>query len=675
MASLVYQCPRYELKAGGESALCYRAEGTGEWIAFSWPEFEIDGERTSAPGNVRETGRRRLNEDIEEITLEGTLDSGLTLKMTLRVCPATPFIRFRYAVSSAGCGRLTKRRGEHLVYLTYPGGTGGRRTEVRFSTYDSLLHGYCLKEIPAFEHENELIGPILAEEREGVTLLTAYEHGSMDPDRYVVFARTEDGIAIRALRGNYWDRQPVGGAPYETIWLEAGAVPGGLDDLARAYREFQLMYCTLNRESRKPYIFYNTWAFQERNKFYNRRNYLTSMNRERMEREIEIAHRMGVDVFVIDTGWYRKTGDWETDLTRFPEGMRHIHDLLAARGMKLGLWFGPTSAAKSSRILARHPGCVAGWRNETSRPYPVWETEESYSMCLVSEYWQDFADRLIELAKTVGVRYFKWDAVDMFGCDRPGHFHGDEDTPAGESHDCFRFQVGIYMQKIVDRLCEEVPDAIVDMDITEGRRYFGLGFLASGKFFSMNNGPYYPNYDIQMPDDTWSNIFVNPGPARTWVCRQNLMYDRWIPSVLLMAHYLPDDPESSQNLNLASLMLGQNGVWGDLPGVSEEGVARFGRILGLYKRLRDDITRAYPVVYGRPGETFEVHEKINGENGRGMVAVFGNQPGEYAYRLASAPKGDPAVIGPASLRRENGETWIDARFDQAGAAIIFFNGA
>ena len=55
------------------------------------------------------------------------------------------------------------------------------------------------------------------------------------------------------------------------------------------------------------------------------------MKQERIEKEIEIAHRMGVDVFVIDTGWYQKTGDWETNRAFFPDGMEHIRDLLEAR--------------------------------------------------------------------------------------------------------------------------------------------------------------------------------------------------------------------------------------------------------------------------------------------------------------------------------------------------------
>jgi alpha-galactosidase len=83
-------------------------------------------------------------------------------------------------------------------------------------------------------------------------------------------------------------------------------IRGDVDTLAAAFREFQLKYVTLNRESRKPYIFYNTWCFEERNCFWNRKNYLADMNEERMMAEIDAAHEMGIDVFVIDTGWYEK---------------------------------------------------------------------------------------------------------------------------------------------------------------------------------------------------------------------------------------------------------------------------------------------------------------------------------------------------------------------------------
>ena len=672
MKTFLYESPYYTLTVGGDHALTFRPRGSEKAIPVAWPRFEADGTGFSAaPSELALENRRFLNEDVEEIVLAGKTAEGPVLALTLRVSRETPFIRFRYRLSSKDRVKLTKAKGENLTYLAFPAPRDAGLTEIRFAVYDDITHGYTLKELPAFEHEKAIPGPILAETGEEASLLAAYEHGSMYPNVFIAFEKERETVRLRAVKGNYLPGHDLAREAYETVWLQFGAVAGGLDDLAKAYRAFQLSYCSLNRESRRPYIYYNTWAYQERVKFSGHQ-YLSFMDQARMEREIERAAEMGVDVFVIDTGWYEKTGDWAGNPARFPDGIGHLHDLLEKHGMKLGLWFAPCRAARSSRILSRHPGSIQRRGDEKPEAVPIWETEESYEMCPVSPYWEDFADRLIELAKTVGVRYFKWDAVEMTGCDAPGHFHGDESVPAEERRENYSFQVGLYMSKIAERVSEAIPDAIVDMDITEGNRYFGLGFLASGKFFSMNNGPYYWSYDIEVPSDKWTNIFVNPGPARSWFIRQNLAYDKWIPSVLMLAHYLPDDPRGSQLINLASLVLGQNGIWGDLPGVSEEGVRLFAQVLGEYKKVRDDVTGASPAVYGRPGETFEVHEKISGKTGRGLVSLFAGARGTYRYRLASAPAGDPVIFGPVSFRREEDGAWAELEAPGACAAILFF---
>jgi alpha-galactosidase len=116
------------------------------------------------------------------------------------------------------------------------------------------------------------------------------------------------------------------------------------------------------------------------------------------------------------------------------------------------------------------------------------------------------------------------------------------------------------MSKVVDRLCKAVPQAIVDFDITEDGRCVGLQFLAAGKYFIINNGPYYHNFDVApawksvLPSGN-ANIFVQPGPARGWFVRSVLDYEPWIPSVLFLTHYQPDEPRNSQLINIASLIL------------------------------------------------------------------------------------------------------------------------
>ena len=96
-------------------------------------------------------------------------------------------------------------------------------------------------------------------------------------------------------------------------------------------------------------------------------------------------------------------------------------------------------------------------------------------------------------------------------------------------------------------------------------------------------------------DKESDNLFFYPGAARTWICRRPLTYDDWIPSDPPLTHYFPDDPASSQLVNMASLILGQNGIWGDLPKVSKAGVQWIGQVMERYKQVRDDIAESDPI--------------------------------------------------------------------------------
>ena len=195
-----------------------------------------------------------------------------------------------------------------------------------------------------------------------------------------------------------------------------------------------------------------------------------------------------------------------------------------------------------------------------------------------------------------------------------------------------------------------------------------------GKYFLINNGPYYQNYDIPYdPNTVWSNVFVHPGPARSWICRTPLTFDKWIPSVLFLTHYLPDDPISSQDINLASLILGQNGIWGDLPAISPEGRTRFGEVLSYYKRVREDITAEAAVKSGMTGSAFECYEKINSQTGRGVVSVFSTVRDTFRYvtkkQVADTVWSSvPMTVTPL----EDGTAAIEIRFDGSGAAMVFF---
>ncbi len=675
---------KIELINNSDGLWRYTVPATGKTFTFNFPQFEIDGKlyegRLDSVDVLK--GTDQLKNGSHEFLVEGNLADlqDVKLQIIYQVADDNPIVKFKYLLRSINRHRLTKSGGhDRITYFTASLDGFDKNKEVRFSEFNEMVHSFCLseRELDAkhFNDSISVMGPLISSSDGKNSFLIAYEHGSQVPDRFLEYSLHPDkSVALNAVKGNYYNGFELGTESFESVWFETGAVAGNEETLAEKYRSFVLHHMSQNRESRKPYIFYNTWNFQERNRNWYKKPYLADMTSERMLKEIEVAHQMGIEVFVVDAGWFEKTGDWMPSKQRFPDGLKSVSEKLKSYGMKLGLWFNPTVAAVSSNMLKKNTGNIQTWNGESQEPFPIWETEESYSMCLVSPYRDDFADKLIELYNELGVTYFKWDAIGQYGCNNPNHFHGGPENTPEERADSYAFQIGNSMSYVVDKLVKECPDAIVDFDITEGGRTVGLGFLSSGKYFLINNGPYYFNYDIPFDRENgqW-NIFFYPGPARTWICRTPLTFDKWIPSVLFLTHYLPDDPYSNQSIAVASLILGQNGIWGDLPDISTEGIKFFNKTLGMYKQVRNDITETAMIRDGAVGGSPEVYEKVNPETGKGAIVIFSSHGGNYTY--ISRNKVDSAFWnsqGAEVTIDSSGLAKINATFKNAEAKIIFF---
>lgn len=644
----------------------------GRALIFSYPVFLTDLNRVGGCAEEIEVFGKRSDDGCFHVRAEAKYAACPDVRFTLELRGAedVPVVRFRYVFH--GNARFLKAEGrDALVYASMPLDGSETLTEVRLSDFYEFYHSFMPVETSAFRSGDTAMGPILCAETTQGSSLLAYEHGSQYPDCFLRFRRTAEGVALEANKANYLPNEPIDG--YATLWFQAASVAGNLDALRRAYRDFQLRRATPNQESRRPYIFYNSWNFQERNKWWNGKPYLESMNEEHMLAEIDAAHKLGVDVFVIDTGWYEKTGDWQVSRKRFPHGMESIKKRLDRYNMKLGLWFNPTAAAISSRTSAKNQANETELFGKKIPPMEIWETEESRFYCLVSEYWKDFADELIRICREWGVTYFKWDAVSQYACDAAGHDHGTENVSIEERRENYAFKQTTYLSRIIDRVCAACPEAIVDFDLTEKGRCMGLAFLSSGKYFLINNGAYAHNFNIPADEKTNPNLFFNPGHARTWVCRTPLVYDRWIPSVLFLTHYYPDGPENQQRANIASLILGQNGVWGDLLSMSEAEQNYFGGRIALYKQVREDITEAYPHTEGTPSSAFEAHEKLNERTGKGAVCLFSTVQGTFVYRTHIPANGSVRIEGSAEVATEpDGCLTITYRpKEEQDSAIVF----
>ncbi|MDA3961609.1 MAG: alpha-galactosidase [Planctomycetota bacterium] len=660
------------------------ADGTE--LVLSPPCFEVDGRDRQAfwAGEPQRAEPRTLSNGCIEHRWRAPLrdDPKLELELVLRVADNDPVVRFHYRLHALSPQRLTKRCGEdRLELLSFSTTKLTNRVEIRLTEFDEMIHSYSLTEDLITSAEAEIgtdrMGPIITLGNDTTQALVGYEHGSTHPDRFLQYDISAESLCLRTVKGSYWDGQELApGQPYTTPWMQLALLNGSRDDLAHHYRRFVLEHQAVCPAAREPWIFYNTWNYQERRKHWHQDAYLSEMNLDRMLAEIDAAAAMGIEVFVIDTGWYEKTGDWIPSNQRFPDGLTEVRQRIEDYGMRLGLWFAPGTVAMSSRALAKHEDCIRHRGDGPYQSWPVWETEDSISCCLVSRYGASFADDLIRLHRELGVTYFKWDAIDQYGCDQPDHGHGSTNNDAHERSLCYAFQQPLALAAIVERVQASVPEAICDFDITEPGRSVGLAFLAHSKYFLINNGPYFHNYDNPHGADGNSNVFFFPGQARARICRSTLAMDRWIPSVLFLTHYLPDDGACNQMTAIASLILGHNGIWGDLCAVSAPGRQLFASVLTRYKQVRHAITRADPVRRGRVGGDIEVHEKLErsgSQPGRGAVVLFAAHPGTYTHTISTPiDTGDLWTSDGLKVTVDaTGHAHCTAQFTEAGAHILF----
>jgi alpha-galactosidase len=624
------------------------------------PVFEIDGRTVGGFSFTGRKTRETLSYEGQELTLHyGSADAPeLDLQVRVRSFPTSSILRLKYRLLTQKAVRLTKEQGRDAITylrLKQTGMEDFALTEYQLSHFDPVQHSY----MPNREERtpDELLnglrfaGPLALLHSTGRTVLAAYEHGADHPQSFLEFAiehgtgqpplQEQRAVSLQAVAGNYYDGQilrPGGarepGQAWESVWMELGLYPGGVEAFLPEYRRFFLDEVCENRESRKPYLFYNTWNYQERQKYFHNRPYLESMNAQRMLAEIDIASQLGIDVFVIDTGWYKKTGDWLPNQEKFPKGLWEVKRKLGQYGMNLGLWFNPTVAALTSQVYLEHPDWEMEWEGKPRWRGPVWETEDSTNMCLASDYADYYIDVMVRLNQDLGVTYFKWDGVAQDGCDSPHHNHGTEANTPQERRECYAYQMGLAMIRIVEEVTRRCPGVIVDFDVTEGGRFMGLGFLAVGKAFLVNNGPYFAEFDIPRtvtiePDTI--NVFFYPGAARPRVCRQGVKYDELIPSILFLTHYFPDPPKLSQDNSIASLVLGGNGFWGDLLALTEEDIEYQAERIALYKLVGEGVTRAFPHRRGFAGSSPEIHEKISADICCGVVVFFTVTPGTFTH--------------------------------------------
>ena len=130
-----------------------------------------------------------------------------------------------------------------------------------------------------------------------------------------------------------------------------------------------------------------------------------------LERLARLAHRVGVERFVLDDGWFAGRpndrsglGDWTVDTQKWPRGVQQLSDLVHELGMEFGIWFEPEMVNRDSDLARSHPDWILGVREDPAE----WRHQLVLDLTR-AEVREHLLERIDAAVTELGVDFIKWD--------------------------------------------------------------------------------------------------------------------------------------------------------------------------------------------------------------------------------------------------------------------------
>ena len=190
-------------------------------------------------------------------------------------------------------------------------------------------------------------------------------------------------------------------------------------------------------------------------------------NTEKLLKIAEQASKLGIEMLVMDDGWFghrnddsTSLGDWKVNEQKLPGGLKPLVDQVNALGMKFGIWFEPEMISEDSDLYRAHPDwafAIPGRVPNHSRNQLVLDmTRED-----VREY---LLERLTTIVHDAKIDYVKWD-MNRSVCDVYSHVAAQSRN--GELY--HRYVLGVY--DLMERFLAACPNLLLEGCSGGGGRY------------------------------------------------------------------------------------------------------------------------------------------------------------------------------------------------------------
>ena len=185
------------------------------------------------------------------------------------------------------------------------------------------------------------------------------------------------------------------------------------------------------------------------------------------------AHELGVELFVLDDGWFGQRdddtsslGDWQVNRKKLPGGIESVARQVEQLGMRFGIWIEPEMVSRQSQLFGRHPEWAIGI---PSRP-----RTEGRNQYVLDMSRPEVVDHLFEalsaLLGSAPISYVKWDM------NRNITEPHSPTLPAWRQGEFMhRYILGVY--SLYERLTRAFPGVLFE-SCAEGGGRFDPGILA-----------------------------------------------------------------------------------------------------------------------------------------------------------------------------------------------------
>jgi len=332
-----------------------------------------------------------------------------------------------------------------------------------------------------------------------------------------------------------------------------GYSSGGYGEMSRKLHAFEVDHIFPKHKLGR--VLYNSWEATEFD--------------VRVESQKELAKKaaqIGVELFVIDDGWFGERhndraglGDWYVNKEKFPNGLSELIDYVKQLGMDFGIWVEPEAVNPDSDLYRAHPDWIYRFKNQE----PV-QVRNQYTLNISKKEVKEFILAFMTdlLSKHKDITFIKWDMNKPLTDVSMGNTAQDKEL-------WYKHAQALY--EIWGTLRKKFP--YVDFEVCSGggaRIDLGILRYADQCWPSDNT-------------DAYERLFIQEGFSYFYAPR---IMTAWVTDA---SSNNPKKYERPYSYRFHSSMMGVLGIGADISKLSDEVLKEFKKYISLYKEIRETV--------------------------------------------------------------------------------------